>query len=176
MNILIVTGSISQQSNNKKIARWFDKNYGDKVTLTHLPLADVPMYNMDIENDPPQAITEMRRYFNEADGVIMITPEYNYSMPGVLKNLLDWTSRVELVLKGKPVFMLGGSIGRFATIRAQIILKQVLESAGVMARVFDRSIQIDTVHQKFNDEGDCLDEQTEKYLKRGMDEFIASLS
>ena len=176
MNILIVTGSISQQSNNKKIARWFENHYKDKVTLTHFPLASIPMYNMDIEEDPPAEIVEMRRLFKEADGVVMITPEYNYSIPGVLKNLLDWASRGEMVLKDKGVFMLGGSTGRFGTLRAQIALKQILESAGVQAKVFGREIQIDTVHKKFEADGTCLDERTEAYLQRGMDEFLLWLS
>ncbi len=175
MNIVVVTGSISQQSNNKKIARWFDNNYKDEVNLIHFPLETIPMYNMDIENDPPAEIQEMRRLFNEADGVVMITPEYNYSIPGVLKNMLDWASRGELVLKDKWVFMLGGSTGRFGTLRAQMVLKQVLTSAGVQAKVFGREIQVDMVHKKFEDDGNCLDERTEKYLKRGMDEFIESL-
>lgn len=176
MNILIVTGSISQQSNNKKIARWFENNYKDKVDLVQFPLATIPMYNMDIENDPPQEILDMRKLFHEADGVIMITPEYNGFIPGVLKNMLDWASRGDLVLKDKWVFMLGGSTGRFGTLRAQIGLKQVLESVGVGAKVFGRQLQIDTVHKKFDDEGNSLDERTEGYLKRAMDEFIDLLA
>ena len=176
MNILVVTGSISQQSNNKRMARWFDKNYGETVNLVHFPLASIPMYNMDIEDDPPQEIADMRRLFNEADGVVMITPEYNYSIPGVLKNMLDWASRGELVLKDKLVFMLGGSTGRFGTIRAQIHLTQILESVGVGAKLFSRQIQVDKVHEKFSPVGDCLDPSTEKFLKRGMDEFIAALA
>ncbi len=175
MKLLIVTGSISQQSNNKRIARWFDRNYGDQVELTHFPLASIPMYNMDIENDPPAEILEMRRLFEETDGVIMITPEYNYSIPGVLKNLLDWASRGKRALKDKWVFMLGGSTGRFGTIRAQMHLAQILGAAGVEARLFERQIQIDRVHEKFAEDGLCLDPGTEKRLKRAMDEFIAFL-
>ena len=173
MNILIVTGSISEQSNNKKIARWFEKNYKDKVDIVQFPLASIPMYNMDIENDPPAEIIEMRRLFREADGVVMITPEYNSFIPGVLKNMLDWASRGEIALKNKLVFVLGGSTGRFGTLLAQTGLKVLLQTVGVGARVFSRQIQVDRVHEKFTDDGDCLDASTEKYLKRGMDEFIA---
>ncbi|HPX93665.1 MAG TPA: NADPH-dependent FMN reductase [Bacillota bacterium] len=176
MKILIVTGSISQQSNNKRIARWFDKNYGDTVEITHFPLETIPMYNMDIELDPPAEIVEMRRHFQEADGIVMITPEYNHSVPGVLKNLIDWASRSRQAIKGKLIFMLGGSTGRFGTIRAQMHLTQILAAPGVEAILFTRQLQIGRVHEKFSPEGDCLDPTTEKYLKRGMDEFIAALA
>jgi NAD(P)H-dependent FMN reductase len=176
MKILIVTGSISQQSNNKRIARWFDRNYGETVELTHFPLETIPMYNMDIENDPPAEIIEMRRLFEETDGVIMITPEYNHSVPGVLKNMLDWASRGKSAIKDKLVFMLGGSTGRFGTIRAQMHLTQILAAPGVEAVLFPRQLQIGRVHEKFSPEGEGLDPTTEKYLKRAMDEFIAALS
>lgn len=176
MNILIVTGSISEKSNNKKIARWFDRHYGGQVELTHFPLKSIPMFNEDIEENPPAEINEMRRLFDEAKGVVMITPEYNHTIPGVLKNMLDWASRGKRALKDKPVFMLGGSTGRFGTIRAQIHLTQILNSPGVAAHLFSRQIQVDLVDQKFTPEGECLDARTEKYLKRGMDEFIASLT
>ncbi len=175
MNILIVTGSISEQSNNKRIARWFDKHYGERVKISHLPLASVPMYNQDIEENPPAEIQEMRRYFNEADGVVMISPEYNHSISGVLKNLLDWTSRVEMVLKDKPVFVLGGSTGRFGTLRGQLHLTQILNSPGVGAKLFGRQVQVDLVDQKFTPEGDCTDERMERSITRAMDAFLESL-
>jgi chromate reductase len=176
MKLLIVTGSISKQSNNKRIARWFDRNYGEAVEFTHFPLETIPMYNMDIEHDPPAEIVEMRRLFLETDGIILITPEYNHSVPGVLKNLIDWASRSKRPIKDKLVFMLGGSTGRFGTIRAQMHLTQILASPGVEAILFPRQLQIGQVHEKFSPEGECLDATTEKYLKRAMDEFMAALS
>ena len=176
MKILIVTGSISKQSNNKRMARWFERTYGETVEITQFPLETIPLYKMDIENDPPAEILEMRRLFKEADGVIMITPEYNHSVPGVLKNMIDWASRGEGVLKDKLVFMLGGSTGRFGTILAQMHLTQILAATGVEAILFSRQLQIGRVHEKFSPEGECLDPTTEKYLRRGMDEFIAALS
>lgn len=176
MDILIVTGSISEKSNNKKIARWFDRQYGGQVNLTHFPLISIPMFNEDIEDDPNTEIDAMRRLFDQADGVVMITPEYNHTIPGVLKNMLDWASRGKRALKDKPVFMLGGSTGRFGTIRAQIHLTQILNSPGVAAKLFARQIQVDLVDQKFTPQGECLDPTTEKHLKRGMDEFLASLT
>ncbi len=175
MNIVILTGSISEQSNNKKIARWFENEYKDKVDISHFPLKSIPMYNMDIENDPPEEIHEMRRIFKEADGVVLVTPEYNFSMPGVLKNLLDWTSRGERVLKDKPIYMVGGSIGRFGTLRSQLHLTEVLNSTGVAAKLFPTQVQISFVHNKFSPEGECSDEDTAKFLRQGMDAFLESL-
>lgn len=176
MNIVIVTGSISEQSNNKKIARWFEHEYKDRVGITHFPLKSIPMYNMDIEDDPPEAIHEMRRLFKAADGVVMIAPEYNFSMPGVLKNLLDWTSRGVRVLKDKPIYVVGGSTGRFGTLRSQMHLIQVLNSSGVAADPFGTQVQISYVHEKFTPEGECTDPDTAKYLREGMDAFLESLA
>ncbi len=176
MNILVVTGSISEQSNNRRIARWFDKHYGERVDLKHLPLVLVPMFNQDIEENPPAEVQDMRRLFKEADGVVMIAPEYNHSIPGVLKNLLDWTSRVEPVLKDKPVFVLGGSTGRFGTLRGQIHLTQILNSPGIGAKLFGRQVQVDLVDQKFTPEGDCTDERMERSITRAMEAFLASIN
>lgn len=175
MNIVILTGSISEQSNNKKIARWFENEYKDQVEISHFPLKSIPMYNRDIEKDPPEEIHEMRRIFKAADGVVMVAPEYNYSMPGVLKNLLDWTSRVERVLKDKPIYLVGGSTGRFGTLRSQLHLVETLHSAGVAAKVFPTQVQIAFVDKKFTPEGECTDEESAKYLKEGMDAFLEYL-
>ncbi|MGI6157374.1 MAG: NADPH-dependent FMN reductase [Saccharofermentanales bacterium] len=176
MNIVILTGSISEQSNNKKIARWFEAQYGEQADITHFPLKSIPMYNQDIEDDPPEAIHEMRRLFDAADGVVMIAPEYNHSMPGVLKNLLDWASRGVRALKDKPVYLVGGSTGRFGTLRSQIHLLQILNSPGVGADVFPTQVQVAHVDRQFTPDGECTDADTEKYLRRGMDAFLASLA
>lgn len=175
MNIMILTGSISEQSNNRRMARWFERQYGERVNLTHFPLKTIPMYNQDIEEDPPKEIHEMRRLFKEADGVVMIAPEYNHSMPGVLKNLLDWTSRGVRALKDKPIYLVGGSTGRFGTLRSQIHLIQVLNSPGVSAALFPTQVQVSHVDKVFAPDGVCHDPDTETYLSRGMDAFLESL-
>src|SRR5690554_3595840 len=101
MKIIVIPGSIGTKSYNRKLATFMKKRYQKLLDIEILDIENIPMYNMDIELDPPEIIIEYRKKIIESDGIIFATPEYNHSIPGVLKNTLDWFSRVKRVMSGK---------------------------------------------------------------------------
>ncbi|NLY20830.1 MAG: NAD(P)H-dependent oxidoreductase [Tissierellia bacterium] len=172
MNLLVVVGSVSNKSNNKKVANYIMNQYKDQYNFSTIDLLNVPIYNEDIETNPPAEVKEFITKIKEADGVIIVTPEYNHSIPGVLKNWLDWASRSGGVLTKKPVMIMGASSGNFGTIRAQMHLKQILASPGVKADLFTgKEIYIMTVQNLFDENNVLTDEKTAGRLEKAITAF-----
>ena len=111
MNIAIIVGSLRKESYNKRIAEFLIKRYDGKYNLEIVSIDKLPLFNEDIEDDPPVEVIQFKEKIKNSSGVIFVTPEYNHSIPGVLKNALDWCSRVDRVLVRKPTFIIG-EIGR----------------------------------------------------------------
>ena len=89
------------------------------------------MYDQDIENNPPSVVTEFKGKVANADAVLWVTPEYNGTVPGVLVNAIDWLSRVDKVMIGKPSWIMGASMGNLGTVKAQMHLRDILFSPGI---------------------------------------------
>ncbi|MEN2464896.1 NADPH-dependent FMN reductase [Ornithinibacillus sp. JPR2-1] len=176
MNVVTLVGSIRKESLNMKIAKFMQDRYKDKFNMQILSIDTLPFYNQDDENDPPQVVKDFKREIANADAVIIVTPEYNWSIPGVLKNALDWGSRVEKVLVNKPVFPLGASQGVLGTIRAQLHLRDILSSTGIQARILPpggNEVLINLAGQKVDVETDILtDQKTIEFLDSKIDTFI----
>lgn len=108
-----------------------------------------------------------------ADGVIFVTPEYNHSVPGVLGNAIDWLSRVERPLIGKPVMILGATMGPLGTVRAQSHLRQILDSPGIGARVLPGDeFLLSTVQDKMNVAGDITDDKVVEWLDHCVADYL----
>lgn len=172
MKLLLIPGSISERSMNKRVAKYFENTFGSEHDISQFDLKSLPMYNQDIEGNPPQEVLAMREQFAAADAIIIITPEYNYSMPGVLKNMLDWASRGVRAMKDKPVLVAGASQGKFATVRAQLHLVEVLASPGVEARRYPPQILIGEVQNLFDADGNLSDADTDKFIKDTVAGFV----
>nr|WP_268870269.1 MULTISPECIES: NADPH-dependent FMN reductase [Geobacillus] len=135
----------------------------------------LPHYNQDDELNPPEAVVSFKRQIAAADGVLIITPEYNWSVPGVLKNALDWLSRVDKVLINKPVMTAGVSGGMMGTIRAQLHLRQILQSPGLSANVLPpagNEVLINFASQKFDESGQLIDTATIDLLDQVIEQFV----
>jgi NAD(P)H-dependent FMN reductase len=175
MKGLILVGSLRQGSYNRMLAETMQERYRDKMELEIADLRDIPMYNQDEELDPPAAVRDLKAKVREADAVIIIMPEYNWSIPGVLKNALDWISRVDKVLAGKPVMTAGVSTGPMGTIRAQLHLRDVM--ASMQARLLPPSgneILIGSAAGKFDETARRLtDEATLAFIDGVMERFLA---
>lgn len=172
MKIVAVLGSISEKSNNRKLAKFIKKRYADTLDIEILTLENIPMYNEDIELNPCEIITNYREKIKSSDGLIFITPEYNHSIPGVLKNILDWSSRVERVMLNKPVMIVGGSTGVMGTIRAQTHLRQILNSPGVGAITLPlNEVFISNIEDKLVD-GNLSDDSTIEFLDKTVNNFV----
>lgn len=173
MKIAVLIGSIRKNSYNKALAHHLKERYSDRLDLEILPIDKLPMFNEDIELTPPEIVIELRNKIKESDAILIVTPEYNYSVPGVLKNTLDWFSRVERVMSGKPSMVMGASQGRFGTVRCQAHLRQILNSAGIgTLNLPGNEVHISNVADKIDDAGKLIDESTIKLLDRRIDSFI----
>jgi chromate reductase len=150
-----------------------------RARVTAFSLRDVPLYNQDLEPAPghaPAPVVELRRAIAAADGLVLVSPEYNYGMSGVLKNALDWASRpaYKSVLAGKPVLIISNSPGAMGGSRAQTQLRQTLYAT--LSRVVARSeIAVAHVNTKLTD-GRLTDEPTRKIFQEGLADLVAEVA
>lgn len=173
MKIVAIAGSIGKDSNNKKLINFMKKRYKDKVDMEILDISEIPMYNQDNELNPPDIVKEIKAKIKASDGILIATPEYNHSIPGVLKNALDWFSRVDMVMIGKPAMVVGVSMGNLGTVKAQIHLRQILNSGGIATVLLPgNEVFIGTIQDKIDESGNLVDEDTIKYLDGAMNNFI----
>lgn len=123
-----IVGSISSTSINRNLALALTRLAPEGVELVEIPIADLPFYTPDLDSDYPQVALDFKQAILEADGVIIVTPEYSRSIPGVLKNALDWASRPygQGAFDGKPTAVIGTSGGPISTATAQQHLKTIL--------------------------------------------------
>ena len=128
IHIAVVVGSIRKDSFNRQFAEAFAKLAPPDVKFSFLRIDDLPLYDQDDDGKPAPQVTRLREEVKAADGVLFVTPEYNRSMPGVLKNAIDHASRPwgQSVWNGKPAAVLGVSVGAIGTALAQQHLRNVL--------------------------------------------------
>lgn len=173
MKLVALVGSNRKESYNKKLTTYIQKRYQEKVEIEILPIEKLPMYNQDDELNPQPIVQEIKAKVSESDGILIATPEYNHSIPAVLKNAIDWFSRVDKVMIKKPVMIVGGSGGVLGTVRAQMHLRQILNSPGVSALTLPgNEVFIGTLHEKLDDSGDLIHEPTIQFLDNVMTNFI----
>lgn len=175
MNIVAIVGSLRKDSYNLQLAKTIQERYEGKMNVEILTLEKLPFFSEDIEQNPPEAAVDFKKKVKEADGVIIVTPEYNWSISGVLKNALDWLSRVDKVLINKCVMAAGASTSGFGTVRSQLHLRQVLSAPGLNAKCLQLAggeVHISSAGSKFSngrltDEKDLqnLDTAIQKYLE-----------
>lgn len=174
MKILALVGSIRKDSLNLNLVKTLQERYAEKLEITVANIKELPYYNQDEENDPSEIVKNFKKDILNCDGVLIATPEYNWSVPGVLKNALDWLSRVDFVLKDKPVMIIGATPGQLGTIRAQLHLRQILSSPGLSARVLPPSgneVLVTLALTKFKD-GKLVDEPTLAFIDDVTERFI----
>ena len=165
LRILGLSGSLRRVSLNRAALEAAQELATSDMEITLFDLAPIPLYNEDLraQGNPP-AVTELRSHIAAADGVLIATPEYNYSIPAVLKNAIDWASRPpDQPFNGKPVAILGASPGRTGTARAQYHLRQcfVFLNAHLLNKP---ELMIAGANQLFDDEGKLVDPDTREHL------------
>lgn len=143
MTVLGIAGSLRAGSHNAQLLRLAAEELPEGVELEVLQgLAEIPAYDQDLEDLAPEAVDELKAAIAAADAVLIATPEYNGSIPGALKNALDWVSRpiAASPIRSKPVAVIGASTGAFGAVWAQRELKKVLGLMG--ARVLDAELPV----------------------------------
>ncbi len=167
ITILGIAGSLRRQSYNRGALQAAARLVPDGVTLEILDLGGIPGFNEDEESNPPAKVTVLRQRIRAADAILFATPEYNYSIPGVLKNAIDWASRPYggSAWAGKPAAILGASLGAFGSSRAQYHLRQVLVSLNVLP-LNQPEVMIGNAAERFDAQGSLTDEATLKRISQ----------
>ncbi|MCR4281016.1 MAG: NAD(P)H-dependent oxidoreductase [Candidatus Kaiserbacteria bacterium] len=171
MNILMMYGSLREKSTNKALANAVAGLAPETMKIETVGLHELPFYNQDLESSFPESAKALKEKIRSADGIIIVTPEYNRSIPGVLKNMLDWTSRPygDNAWDGRPVGVLGASVGALGATLAQYHLKQILSylNTHVMGQPEFHLNATD----KFDAEGNLTDESTKEHIKKFLAKF-----
>jgi chromate reductase len=159
MRVLGISGSLRRASHKTSLLRAAAMSLPSGVELElYDELGDLPHYNADLDVDPaPDSVARLREAIADADGVLIATPEFNGSIPGALKNALDWASRPfpDNALRGKPVAVVGASTGMFGAVWAQAEVRKVLKKIG--ADVLDGELPVAHAHIAFGDDGHLSD-------------------
>jgi chromate reductase len=140
-------------------------------------LRELPPYDQDVQDDePPRAVRDLRKRISEADALLIATPEYNGSIPGVLKNAVDWASRPfpNNALRGKPVAIVGASTGSYGALWAQTDLRKVLGIAG--ARVLEGELPVPRAHERFDENGRLTDDMVRQRLAQVVERLAEEAS
>ncbi|MCO6510872.1 MAG: NAD(P)H-dependent oxidoreductase [Aridibacter famidurans] len=173
IKILGIAGSIREGSYNRFALRAAGELLPDGAELEIFDISDIPMFNQDDVDEMPPIVVEMKRKVTEADALLFSTPEYNYSVPGVLKNVIDWGSRPygDNSWDGKPTAIMGASTGILGTARAQYHLRQVFVALNMY--VLNRpEVMIAKAAERFDEEGNLVDEQTKEFVKSLMTALV----
>ena len=178
--IVGISGSLRQGSFNSALLRAAAELAPDGAHIEIGAIADIPLYDGDLEDESgrPAAVTRLQDRIAAADGLLIVTPEYNGSIPGVLKNAIDWLSRgdgeVARVFGGKPVALMGATPGGLGTVYAQQAWLPVLR-AFRMRPWFGQPITLSRVHELFDGSGSLTDDATRERLAACIGEFVASI-
>jgi chromate reductase len=173
MRILGLSGSLRRDSYNTRLLGGARTLLPSGVELEIFDqLAAIPPYNEDDEHDTPPAVAALKAAIAGADAVLVATPEYNASIPGVLKNALDWVSRpvAETPLRGKPTAVVGASTGLFGAVWAQAEARKVLATIG--ARVVDRELPLGQADEAIGGDGLPLERDAVEVLSATLDELL----
>ncbi len=173
ITILGIAGSLRRQSYNRSALRAAKQLAPEGVTIDIFELEGLPLFNEDLEQNPPAQVVELKKRIRAADAILFVTPEYNYSVPGVLKNAIDWASRPygDSAWSGKPAAIMGASIGNIATARAQYHLRQIC----VFLNVFPLNqpeVMIGNASERFDAEGNLTDEGTRDRIRKLLQSLV----
>ncbi|HTK35114.1 MAG TPA: NAD(P)H-dependent oxidoreductase [Caulobacteraceae bacterium] len=175
MRIVGIAGSLRQDSYNRSLLRAAAGLAPPGMSIEIHDLIDVPLYNADVEaaGDPP-AVAALKQAIMAADGVLMVTPEYNHGVPAVMKNAVDWCSRPPRTapLNAKPVGIIGASPGVVGSARGQSQLRQAFEFTNSYCMP-QPEILVSKAHEKFDAAGTLTDEATAKFLAEYLVAFKA---
>jgi chromate reductase len=173
INVLGFAGSLRQASYNRALLRAAIELAPEGMAITTFDLAEIPLYNGDVEAaGDPAGVARFKQAIRAADGVLMVTPEYNHGVPGVMKNAIDWASRPprEAVLAKKPVALLGASPGITGSARGQSQLRQAFEFTASYCMP-QPEVLVFRADEKFDAEGRLTDERTRQNVARFLAAF-----
>ena len=167
IKILGIAGSLRKGSFNQSALRAAAELVPENAEIEIYDIDGFPGYNQDLDAEPPAKVPEFKQKIREADAILFSSPEYNYSVPGVLKNAIDWASRPygDSAWEGKPAAIMGASTGAVGTARMQYHLRQTM----VFLDMFPLNrpeVMIGHAADKFDAEGNLADEKTGEHIRK----------
>lgn len=171
-NFLAIVGTSSDHSTNRMLLQFMQKHFTKQANIDICEIKDLPAFNKEVKQTP-ETVQELADKIIAADGVIISTPEYNHSIPAILKSTLEWLSYTSQPLIDKPVMITGASYGRLGSSRAQTHLRQILDAPELKARIMPSSeFLLGFSLQAFNEEGQLKDQDKIKELEEQFNNFI----
>ena len=171
--ILGIAGSAREGSFNRSALRAAQSLVPQGATIEIFDIKGLPGFSQDDEATPPDQVVQLKQRVRAADAILFVTPEYNYSVPGVLKNAIDWASRPygDSAWNKKPVAVMGASIGTIGTARAQYHLRQMFVFLNMFA-VNQPEVMIANAHKHFDQDGNLTDEVAKKLIQQLLAELV----
>jgi chromate reductase len=174
ITIAVVVGSLSRESINRKLAQALIEIAPADFSLRVVRIDDLPLYNRDLDAAPGPAVERFKAEIRAAQGILFVTPEYNRSMPGALKNAIDHGSRPhgKSAWSGKPAGVVGASVGAPGAAMAQQHLRNILAYLD-MPTLGQPEVFVQVKEGMFDPEGRLANGETEKFLRTWMEKFVA---
>jgi chromate reductase len=171
-DVAAIAGSLRRASYNRGLVRAAVELAPPSLRITTYEIGDLPFYNADVEERPPAGVAVLRRAVARSDALLIAVPEYNYGVPGVLKNAIDWLSRPARgsALDGKAAAILGASAGRSGTARGQLQLRQAFVFTNTLA-MLQPELLIAGGAEKFDADGNLTDPSTRDHLRAFLERF-----
>lgn len=172
---IAISGSLRKDSHNTRLLKALQEVAGEDARVELYDISSIPFYNQDMEASFPSEAQAFKDAILASDGVIFSTPEYNRSVPGVLKNAIDWASRPygKNAFDGKKVLVLGASIGPISTALAQYHLKQIMLYLNAQV-IGQPEFFMGPAGDKFDADGKLVDEGTREHLKRALSVLVGA--
>lgn len=171
--IAVIIGSLRKDSYNRKLFETYKELSKDKFEFVEIEIAKLPHYNADLDEagECKDLLSSIDKSIKASDGVLFFSPEYNYSLPGFVKNGIDWISRIkDQPFSNKKASIIGASPGKVGTARMQYHLRQI--AVFLNLHILNKpEVMVGSVHELFSDEGKLLDEKTKEFLKKHIEAF-----
>lgn len=173
IKILGIAGSLRKGSYNRGLLRAAQQLLPRGASLEVFELNGIPVFSEDDEANPPQKVIDLKARIRAADAILFATPEYNYSIPGGLKNAIDWASRPygDSAWMGKPAAIMGASVGRLGTARAQYHLRQVFVFLQIDA-ITSPEVMVGNASEHFDAQGNLTHESSRKAIGELLDALV----
>lgn len=171
LKLIAIVGTNSKRSTNRQLLQYMQKHFADKAEIELVEIKAIPVFNKPADKQVPAEILEIAAKIEEADGVIIGTPEYDHSIPAVLMSALAWLSYGIYPLLNKPIMITGASYGTLGSSRAQLQLRQILNAPEIKANILPDEFLLSHSLQSFNPSGDLVDLDVIKKLDAIFDDF-----
>lgn len=171
LKLIAIVGTNSKRSTNRQLLQYMQKHFAEKAEIELVEIKDIPVFNKPADKQVPAEILEIAAKIEEADGVIIGTPEYDHSIPAVLMSALAWLSYGIYPLLNKPIMITGASYGTLGSSRAQMQLRQILNAPEIKASVLPDEFLLSHSLQAFNSSGDLVDLDVIEKLDATFDDF-----